>query len=179
MRKRVIVPVISLVILAGSGLAVAAQEGAGRKPLPPPADQLAAVVDGSHCTWRDPTRISSLPRAKTIAIATTYLKALVSHDASHIKMAHDVCRMENGLNSASSDKEIKRGVETPALGGIRSIYNVRWFVQGPEAVAFYNLDATTSVEYIAERFLIVKGKIQEIEADFATPGSRPSVRPGH
>jgi hypothetical protein len=84
--------------------------------------------------------------------------------------------MENGLNSARSDTDIRRWIETPALGGIRGIKDVRWFVEGPEAVACYTLDATTSIEYIAERFLVVGGRIQEIEADFATPGFPPGVR---
>jgi hypothetical protein len=172
MVKRLVVSLFAVALLVATGLQVAAGS-----PVPPPADQLTRVVDGSHCTWRDPSRFASLPRAATIRIADTYLKALVSHDATHIKMAHDVCRMENGLESASSDKEVERGVETPALGGIRAIFNVRWFVDGPEAIAFYDLDATTSIEHIAERFLIVRHKIQEIEADFGTPGSPPRLIP--
>jgi 3'(2'), 5'-bisphosphate nucleotidase len=175
MSKRLIVPVIAIAIGAATALHAAARDR-NSGPLPPPLDQLTAVVDGAQCTWRNPARFPSPPRARTIAIANTYLKALVSHDASHIRMAHDVCRMENGLRSAASDQEVKRGIETPALGGIRAIYGVRWFVEGPEAVAFYELDSTTSIEHIAERFLIVNGKIQEIEAEFATPGSRPKAR---
>jgi hypothetical protein len=130
----------------------------------------------SQCSWRNPARYPAPPRATVVAVATTYLQALVSHKANHVLVAPDVCRMENGLNSARSDSDIRRGIETPALGGIRGISGVRWFVEGPEGVAYYTLDATTSIEYIAERFLVINGRIQEIEADFAAPGFPPGVR---
>ena len=51
---------------------------------------------------------------------------------------------------------------------ITGIRNVRWIVEGDEAVAFYDLDVTTSDRpvLIAERFRVVGGLITEIEAIF-------------
>ncbi len=57
---------------------------------------------------------------------------------------------------------------------ITGIRNVRWIVEGDEAVAFYDLDVTTSDRsvLIAERFRVVDGFITEIEAIFhAQPAS--------
>jgi hypothetical protein len=176
-RRLVVIGIALLVTTLVVGVVhVAAQDGA--PPVPAPASQLTGLAN--QCKWLDPANVPGpYPAPATeIAIAGTYLEALVSHDASHILMAPNLCRMENGLNSASSSADIKRGVETPALGGIKAIYDVHWFVEGPEAVAYYTMNATTSIEYIAERFLVVDGVIQEIEANFGTPGFPPGIRPG-
>jgi len=51
---------------------------------------------------------------------------------------------------------------------ITGVRNVRWIVEGEQAVAFYDLDTTTSEKpvLIAERFRVVDGQITEIEALF-------------
>jgi hypothetical protein len=51
---------------------------------------------------------------------------------------------------------------------ITGIRNVRWLVEGDQAVAFYDLDVTTSDRpvLISERFRVVDGLITEIEAIF-------------
>ncbi len=121
-----------------------------------------------------------------ISAATTYLDALVSHDASHIRLAPDVVRTEEGHNTGTGAAAIKASVSIPTPDeSIIDKRNVRWFVDKPdhEAVAFYILDVgaepnpptflpfvrptvATGTVHLSERFKVENGLITQIEAIF-------------
>ena len=89
-----------------------------------------------------------------ISAASTYLDALVSHDATHIRLAPDVrlpkgvlvpgvVRTELGGNTGTGAQAIRQSVSIPTPDeSIIDKRDVRWFVDQPnhEAVAFYILD---------------------------------------
>lgn len=105
-------------------------------------------------------------RETTIATATKYLDALVSHDARDVPLAPDAWRVEQGRNSGIGADDIRARTEAPNMHIITGRRDLRWFVDGEQAVAFYLLDTTRGTVYIAERFCVVEGMIHEIEAIF-------------
>jgi hypothetical protein len=126
-----------------------------------------------------------------IAAATTYLDALVSHDATHIRLAPDVVRTEQGHNTGTGAAAIIKSVSLPTFDeAIIDKRDVRWFVDKPdhEAIAFYILDVgaepnpllpfvrptvATGTVHLSERFKVDNGLIHQIEAIFSistTPG---------
>ena len=123
-------------------------------------------------------------RACVVDAAGTYIAALVSHKGDALRVAPNARRTENGLVTGSSGDEIRHDVETNqgdmAITGARDI---RWFVEGEHAVAYYLLDTSTvpptpgvhtATVHLAERFRVVGGLITEIEAVFwVTPGPTP------
>jgi hypothetical protein len=89
-----------------------------------------------------------------ISAATTYLDALVSHDTSHIRVAPDVKRTEEGGITAythttqtgtvqTGAADIRKSLSIPTFDeSIIDRRDTRWFVDKPnhEAIAFYILD---------------------------------------
>jgi hypothetical protein len=122
--------------------------------------------------------------ACVISAATTYLDALVSHNASGVRLAPDAIRTENGFDTGDGGAAIANDLATNpqylVVGGIR---DVRWFVDGDEAIAFYLLYATVPVlgtqfgtTHLAERFQVENGLITQIEAiDCTHPGLVPDT----
>jgi hypothetical protein len=112
--------------------------------------------------------MSSQPatRNSVIDVAMKYLDALVSHDASSVPIAPDAWRTEEGRNSGLGADDIRVKTESPIMHGITAIRDLRWFVDGHDAVAFYLLDSGGRTAHIAERFRIIDGLIHEIEAIF-------------
>jgi hypothetical protein len=108
-------------------------------------------------------------RVGRIATANTYLRSLVTHDTSELRVANDVVRTEEGGVTATGAKELCDGNQGPVTveDAVLGIRELRWpVVDGDQAIAFYLLDSPTSPTYIAERFQIVGGLIQHIEAIF-------------
>lgn len=102
-----------------------------------------------------------------IAAGNKYLNSLVTHDTSEVPVAEDVVRVENGAVSADGAQAICEGNEEPgALWVTTGIRDLRWFVDGENAISIYMLDTVGSPSYIVERFRVVDGLIQEIEAVF-------------
>ncbi len=129
-----------------------------------------------------------------ISAATTYLDALVSHDTSHIRMAPNIKRTEQGGITATSAGDIIKSLSLPTSDeSIIDRRDTRWFVDKPnhEAVAFYILDVgappspllpfvrpTTAAAtvHLSERFKVDNGLITQIEAVFdvsAPPTGHP------
>jgi 3'(2'), 5'-bisphosphate nucleotidase len=115
-----------------------------------------------------------------ISAANTYLDALISHDATHIRLAPDARRTLQGDANVTDGAQAIRDSLTPPTGdqfniGIRDL---RWFVDKPnhEAVAFYLLDVGNTIPpttvvatvHITERFKVDNGLITEIEGIFTT-----------
>jgi hypothetical protein len=118
-------------------------------------------------------------RSSIIGPATSYLDALVSHDAASAQLADDVRRIGNGRDVVSGADALRAVIEREPVGAIDA---VRWVVDGPHAAALYDLDADLSrstqsdtygprdtwiPSYIAERFTVVDGMITEIEVVYA------------
>ena len=107
-----------------------------------------------------------MERADMIATATRYLDALVSHVGEGLPLADDCRRVERGRNTGNSGNAIRAQLATEIMHGITGYREVRWFVDGDNAIALYKLDAYGMEVEIAERFLVRDGEIHEIEAIF-------------
>ena len=112
--------------------------------------------------------------AETLAAATRYLVALVSHDATDVPAAADVWRVENGQVTADGGDELRRALESDIMQTVQAISDERWFVAGADAAVFYDLRARFGdgpddemTVRVAERFRVLGGEIVEIEAVFA------------
>ncbi len=112
--------------------------------------------------------------AETLAAAQRYVAALVSHDATDVPAAADVWRVENGQITADGGDDLRRSLESEVMHTVRAITDERWFVDGPEAAVFYDLQARIGdgpademTVRVAERFRVIDGEIVEIEAVFA------------
>ena len=108
-------------------------------------------------------------REPIIAAAEKYLfHGLVEHDGSKVPLAEGVTRIEQGHDTGEGRDGLIAALSLEVMNVIAGIRNVRWIVEGDEAVAFYDLDVTTSDRpvLIAERFRVVDGLITEIEAIF-------------
>ena len=132
-------------------------------------------------------------RACVVEAAGAYLDALVSHDGSAVPLASDAWRIENGSNSGDDGEAIRAGLESPVMNVIVAMEDVRWVVEGEQAVALYRIwtdagplagSASGPRElqvpaYIFERFRVQDGLIKEIEAVFTVgpPGVPPDERP--
>jgi hypothetical protein len=103
-------------------------------------------------------------RQAIIDAASTYLDALVSHDASKIALADNAWRTEEGRNSGIGAADIRTRTESVQMKLITDVRDIRWFVDGENAIAFYLLDASGATTHIVERFRVIDGLIHEIEA---------------
>ncbi len=122
-------------------------------------------------------------------VATTYLDALLSHDAESVLLAPDVRRIDAGkvsVEGADALRAILRREPVAATDGFR------WLVDGDQAIVFYDLDAdlargtgdpagppaTWIPATIGERFHVRSGRIQEVEVVYAVTAEPPrAARP--
>jgi hypothetical protein len=132
-------------------------------------------------------------RACQVETAGAYLASFVSHDGSEVPLAPDAWRLENGDNTGDSGEAIRDGLNSPIHRVITAVDDLRWFVEGDQAIAFYTLYSDASgivgdpitpeplltATYVAERFRIQAGLLKEIEAVFwiDPPPLRPDPRP--
>jgi hypothetical protein len=108
-------------------------------------------------------------RTGNIDTALTYLRSLVNHDTSTLRVASDAHRWEEGGLNAETAEELCSGNQGPVTieDAVLSMRQLKWsVVDGDESIAMYYLDSPTSPTYIAERFKVDHGLIQEIEAIF-------------
>ncbi len=111
-------------------------------------------------------------REAVIAAAEQYLfHGLVEHDPDKVPLAPNAVRTEQGHNTGDSGEAIAKSLRADIMNVIRGIRNVRWIVEGDQAVAWYELDTNRSDTpvLIAERFRVVDGLVTEIEALFHAP----------
>jgi hypothetical protein len=118
-----------------------------------------------------------------IQTATTYLDALLSHDASQVRLAPSARRTENGGDTGDGAAAIRKSLSPPTPDEVNTgIRDKRWFTTGDEAIVFYLLDTSTlppsplhtTTTHIVERFRVDQGLITEIEAIFwIDPGPTP------
>ena len=108
-------------------------------------------------------------RTGNIDTALTYLRSLVTHDTSELRVAADAHRWEEGGLNAETAQDLCDGNQGPVTieDAVLSMRQMKWrVVDGDNAIAFYYLDSPTSPTYIAERFKVDGGLIKEIEAIF-------------
>ena len=105
-------------------------------------------------------------RQQMIEAAGRYLAALVSHDPAEVPLAPDAWRTEEGRNSGRGADDIRRRMRSEQMQVITAVRDVRWYVDGPDAIALYLIDAGGATVHTAERFRVVDGLIHEIEAIF-------------
>ena len=124
-----------------------------------------------------------------IEVATSYLDALLSHDAERVLLAPDARRINNGKLSIEGADDLRAIIRREPVAATSSL---RWLVDGEQAILFYDLDAdlarledkpvgppeTWIPAYIGERFEGRDGRIQEIEVVYAAgPGMPRPERP--
>ena len=108
-------------------------------------------------------------RESVIEAAEKYLfHGLVEHDGSKVPLAENVVRHEQGHNTGEGRERLVEALSHEVMNLITGVRNVRWIVEGDQAVAFYDLDTKASDKpvLIAERFRVVDGLVTEIEAIF-------------
>ena len=108
-------------------------------------------------------------RDSVVEAAEKYLfHGLVEHDGSKVPLAENVVRHEQGHNSGDGREALVEALSHEVMNVITGVRNIRWIVEGDQAVAFYDLDTKASDKpvLIAERFRVVDGLITEIEALF-------------
>ena len=77
-----------------------------------------------------------------IAVARTYLDALLSHDGNSVPLAPDAVRHEVGIKTGFSGNHLRRSLSGgPQFRLVRAIRDVEWSVDGDNVVAEYLLDA--------------------------------------
>jgi len=119
-----------------------------------------------------------------ISSASKYIDALVSHDGSQVPLAANAYRTENGNVTGTSGDGIRNDLNTnQGDKAISDVRDIRWFVSGDVATAFYLFDTTlpgqptaphTTTVHLAERFKVDQGLIRQIEAIFwINPGLTP------
>jgi hypothetical protein len=116
-------------------------------------------------------------RDDVIAVAGQYLDALVSHVGTDVPLAAEAWRIEDGHNSGDRGPAIAAALELDIMTLVAGITDIRWYVEGDTAIAFYTLhvdpglvsgstaedDAPRRVA-MAERFRVYQGTVCEIEA---------------
>jgi len=118
-------------------------------------------------------------RTEVIQAASSYLDALVSHDAPSVSLADDVRRTGNGRDSVVGADELRAIIEREPVGAIGPR---DWVVDGDTATLLYDLDAdmTRATQgdtfaapeswipaYVAERFTVHDGLITAIDLLYA------------
>jgi hypothetical protein len=126
---------------------------------------------------------------KVIEVATSYLDALLSHDADSVLLAPDARRINNGKLAVEGADALRAIIRREPVAATSAF---RWLVDGDQAIAFYDLEAdlarvedkptgppeTWIPAYIGERFQVRENRIQEIEVVYTTgPGAPRPERP--
>ena len=126
--------------------------------------------------------VTEVDRDEKIAVAMTYLNALVSHDADSVRFAPEAWRSNNGSPPVRGEDALRAVIPREPVAAID---NLAWVVDGDQAIVFYDLIADFSLGTgakagasseqipctIAERFLVRDGLIHEIEVMHAADTS--------
>jgi len=131
-------------------------------------------------------------RDSKIAVAMTYLQnGLIDHDPDAVLLSPDARRINNGVLACPDPESLRRIILREPVA---AIHNLRWVVDGDDAVVVYDMlvdwtrseqsesfadPSTWRLAYIGERFHVVDGLIEEIEVVYAADAERraPLERP--
>ena len=92
-----------------------------------------------------------------VAMARAYIRSLISHDASHVRLAADAWRVENGQRTGETGAEIRHRLEHgPEYRPLRRVRNLKFHEWGNNVVARFLLDiaagGTDTTVSITEHF---------------------------
>ncbi len=115
-------------------------------------------------------------RQEVVAISSRYLTSgLVDHDPTKVPLAPEATRHEVGINSGKDGEAIAASLLGEEMKTICGMRNLKWVVEGNEAVCLYELDtAGPEPVHISEYFRVEEGRIAEIIAAFSVPGVAPA-----
>ena len=131
-------------------------------------------------------------RDSKIAVAMTYLQnGLIDHDPDAVLLSPGARRINNGVLACPDPESLRRIILREPVA---AIHNLRWVVDGDDAVVVYDMlvdwtrseqsesfadPSTWRLAYIGERFHVVDGLIEEIEVVYAADAERsaPLERP--
>lgn len=105
-----------------------------------------------------------------VAMARAYIRSLVTHDASHVRLAEDAWRVENGERMGDSGVDIRDRLEHgPEYRPIRRIRDLRFHEWHHNVVARFVLDIDAGpgagiAVSVTEHFDIPAGEIRSIVA---------------
>ncbi|ATQ31689.1 3'(2'),5'-bisphosphate nucleotidase CysQ [Rhodococcus ruber] len=104
-----------------------------------------------------------------VAMARSYIRSLVSHDASHVRLAADAWRVENGVRTGDTGVEIRDRLEHgPEYRPIRRVRELTFREWDDNVVARFLLDLdagdTALTVAVTEHFAIPAGEIRSIVA---------------
>jgi|GEM_PF-753237 len=105
-------------------------------------------------------------RQAVIAAAEKYIvHGIVEHRPERVPFADDVVRVELGMVSGASADELRAMLRSDIYEAVLSVHDLRWIVEGEQAVCFYRQKVTFIPEplHICTRFRVVDGLIKEIE----------------
>lgn len=157
--KRLSTALAALAIASATLHTAHAAEGGGWQYAGPP----------SYC--RDTTR------ACVLEAANSYLEAVRSHNGDRARLAPMVKRTRNAGEQTEDAQWYTRDEMADSLDvsedPVTAVHSIDWVIDGDEAVAFYAIDASfeergqqAAQTWLAERFHITAGEIDEIEAIF-------------
>lgn len=108
-----------------------------------------------------------MDRTAVIATASSYIMhGLVEHDGAKVKAAPDVYRVENGWDTGDGLAKLCANLKAPAMLEIIGMRNMRWTIQGDEALCRFELQHVRGPMQIFEYFRVQDGLIKEIRANF-------------
>lgn len=105
-------------------------------------------------------------REAVIAAAEQYIiQGLVQQQPDDIPFAEHCSRRELGMVTGASGKELRELLRSEIYDPVLDAYELRWIVEGEQAVCFYKQTVTFSEEplLVCTRFRVVDGLIEEIE----------------
>jgi hypothetical protein len=109
--------------------------------------------------------------------ANSYLVAVANHDGDYARLAPMVKRTRNAGEQTPAEQWYTRDAMADSLDEsedpVNAVHSVDWVIDGDEAIAFYAIDASyeergpqAAQTWLAERFHVTAGEIDEIEALF-------------
>ena len=159
-------------------------EGSG---WPKPADEPSASAmpalgpapaAGSSAGWCHDRR-----RTCAVTAASTYIASIATRDYRQTRLAPDVRRTQNAMTTATDAQGVRRNGQDPHPDAfITDMRDIRWFVDGENAIAFSVADTETyphagvhtATVHLAHRIKVVRGLMTEIEAVYwIAPGPTP------
>ena len=114
--------------------------------------------------------------------AMSYLTALRQHDGDYARLAPTITRTLNGSQKTTYSRDQLAESLDDSEDPINSVHADDWVVDGDNAIAFYAIDASYAERgaavantWLAERFHITNGEIDEIEGVFIFAPGPPNT----
>lgn len=116
----------------------------------------------------------AVSRTAVIKVAERYINSgLVAHNPKGVPLAKDAFRTENGWNTGRTGPEIAERL--PPMVTITGVKNVKWIVEGQEALAMFTLVSGAEIP-VFEYFHVstAAGNIKEVRPTFPSQPRPPA-----